>query len=120
MILLLQNALQKGPAIAAFKLEVRSHDIPAISCFTGEKFKQGIIVKESFRKRASRGLPDPLEEAIEASKDPPNVNMNVLALSSSVSPRRRGRNGLAAKPTPAVVASRIRSGTMGSWPWKVS
>ena len=90
----------------------------AIARFAKEwKLEEGIILKRTHCGGASvYGLPDPLEEAAEASKGLANINMNVLALSSSVSPHRRGRNGLAARPMPAIVANRIRLGTMGSWP----
>jgi hypothetical protein len=81
------------------RVEVQSHDMPAITCFTEEwKFKEGTIVEEPHCGRAPvHGLPDPLEEAAEASKGFANVHMNVLALSSSVSPHRRGRNGFGSK-----------------------
>src|ERR1700722_2874091 len=82
------------------RVEVQSHHMPAIACFTEEwKFKEGIIVEETHCGRAPvHGLPDPLEETAETSKGLANVDTNVLALSGSVSPHRRGRNGFGGKP----------------------
>src|SRR5580704_9181687 len=73
--------------------------MPAIACLTEErKLKEGIIFDETHCGRAPvHGLPDPLEEAGEASTSFANVNINVLSLSSSVSPHRGGRNGLGSK-----------------------
>src|SRR5258708_13176069 len=81
------------------RVKVQRHDKPAVPCFTEEwKFKEGIIVEETHCRRAPvHGLPDPLEEAAEASKGFANVDMNVLALSSSVSPHCRGRNRFVSK-----------------------
>src|SRR3984957_20064329 len=82
------------------RVEAQSRDMPAIACLTKEwKFKERIIVKSSHCGRAPvYGLPDPIEEAAEASKCLADVDMNVLALSGSVSPNRRSRNGFGGKP----------------------
>ena len=73
--------------------------MPAITCFTEEwKFKEGLLSKNPHCGRAPvHGLPDPLEEAAEASKGLADVDMNVLALAGSVSPHRRGCNGFGSK-----------------------
>jgi hypothetical protein len=81
------------------RVEVQSHDMPAIACFTEErKFKEGIIVEETHCGRAPvHSFPDSFEKAAKATKGFANVDMNVLALSSSISPHGRGRNGFGGK-----------------------
>jgi hypothetical protein len=73
--------------------------MPAIAGFTKEwKLEEGIILKRTHCGGASvYGLPDPLEKAAEAAKGFANVYMNILALSRSVSPHRRGRNSFGSK-----------------------
>ena len=83
-----------------FRIETQTRDMPAITCLTEEgKLKEGTIFKNSHCGRAPiHGLPDPIEEAAEASKGLANVDMNILALSGSVSPHRRRCNGLGGEP----------------------
>src|ERR1700683_367865 len=74
--------------------------MPPIACLTKEwHLQKGIVFKSSHRGRASiHGLPDALEKAGETSICLAGINMNILALSGSVSPNRRSRNGLGGKP----------------------
>src|SRR6266851_8576132 len=72
----------------------------AIACLTKERHLQkGIVFKSSHCRRTSiHGLPDTLEKAGEASICLAGIDVNILALSCSISPNRRSRNGFGGKP----------------------
>src|SRR5882757_3496692 len=82
------------------RIEVKRYDMTSIACFTKERHLQKrVIFKSSHCRRTPiHCLPNTLEKSGETSVCLANINMNILALTGSVSPNRRGRNGFGSKP----------------------